>query len=239
MGITVFNKGNKERELQAELQIKEIQIEQLEKREKELSKKLKAAQLIEQKDAELIEKALSEHESTLFVLKTEREEKETIKQELNEVQVELNKLQEEKNEIQVELNKLQEEKKALQKLLDELRVKLEEFKEKLKKKDGKIKEEQEKKSKYYYYYKNGAMDFTEAIALFNDLTDLNMNETKIRTFLVENNIIYKAGRYYAPTPYSEDFNYVVVYGDYGTTPPKYTNDFLRYLKEQARAGNLK
>lgn len=218
MGITVFNKGNKERELQAELQIKEIQIEQLEKREKELSKKLKAAQLIEQKDAELIEKTLSEHESTLFVLKSEREEK---------------------DKIQEELNKLQEEKKAFQKLLDELRVKLEEFKEKLKKKDGKIKEEQEKKSKYYYYYKNGAMDFTEAVALFNDLTDLNMNETKIRTFLVENNIIYKAGRYYAPTPYSEDFNYVVVYGDYGTTPPKYTNDFLRYLKEQARAGNLK
>lgn len=218
MGINVFSKVSKERELQTELQIKEIQIEQLEKREKELSKKLNAAQLIEQKDAELIEKILSEHESTLFALKSEREEK---------------------DKIQVELNKLQEEKKALQKLLDELKAKIEEFKEKLKKKDKKIEEEQEKKSKYYYYYKNGAMDFTEAVALFNDLTDLNMNETKIKTFLVENNIIYKAGRYYAPTPYAEDFNYAIVYGDYGTTPPKYTNDFLRYLKEQVRAGNLK
>ena len=65
-----------------------------------------------------------------------------------------------------------------------------------------------------------------------------LNETRVRTYLVQNNIIYKAGRYYAPTPYAEDFNLVVVHGEYGTTPPKYTFQFLRYLKTQVDAKNL-
>ena len=103
---------------------------------------------------------------------------------------------------------------------------------------GEIKDEQRKKNKYKFYYENGACDFTKAISLFNDLTGCGLNETRVRTYLVQNNIIYKAGRYYAPTPYAEDFNLVVVHGEYGTTPPKYTFEFLRYLKQQVDAKNL-
>ena len=137
----------------------------------------------------------------------------------------------EKNTIYYELEQLKEEKTFLEKLIETL-------KQKLSKKDESIKEEQRKKNKYKFYYENGACDLTKALKLFNDLTGHSINETKLRTYLVQNNIIYKAGRYYAPTPYAEDFNYVVVHGEYGVTPPKYTFEFLRYLKQQVDAGNL-
>ncbi len=157
-------------------------------------------------------------------LKEESQDKAQIQEELEKQNDILDKLIEQREEVKFELEKLQQENITLLGKLEKL------FK-KISKKDEKIKYEQELKSKYKFYFEHGAVDFTKAIALFNDLTNNNLSETKVRTYLVQNNIIYKAGRYYAPTPYAEDFNYVVVYGEHGDTAPKYTFEFIKYLKQ--------
>lgn len=157
-------------------------------------------------------------------LKEESQDKAQIQEELEKQNDILDKLIEQREEVRFELEKLQQENITLLGKLEKL------FK-KISKKDEKIKYEQELKSKYKFYFEHGAVDFTKAIALFNDLTNNNLSETKVRTYLVQNNIIYKAGRYYAPTPYAEDFNYVVVYGEHGDTAPKYTFEFIKYLKQ--------
>ena len=218
MGIFVFDKASKERELQSEIAMKDIQIEQLQKSAKDLKRSLNAAKKIEEANDEIIESLQTD------ILRYQTEYS-MVSEELIQAKQELTELKE-------ELAKLQEEKTALQKAYEALL-------EKLSNKDEKIKEEQRIKAKYRFYFENGAMDFSKAIKFFNAVTDNNLNETKVRTFLIQNNIIYKAGRNYAPTQYAIDFNYAVVYGEPGETPPKYTHDFLIYLKEQVRAGNLK
>lgn len=218
MGIFVFDKINKERELQIEIEAKEIQIEQLQKSASDLKRSLNAARKIEEANDKIIE-------SLQVDIKRMEIEQEFLSGELTQTE-------NEKQALKKELEELQEEKTALQKAYETLL-------EKLTNKDEKIKEEQRIKAKYKFYFENGAMDFSKAMRFFNAITNNNLNETKVRTFLIENNIIYKAGRYYAPTPYAEDFNYAVVYGEPGETPPKYTHDFLLYLNDQVKAGNLK
>lgn len=218
MGLFVFDKANKERELRTEIEMKDIQIEQLQNSAKELKRSLNAAKKIEEATDEIIEnlqidikRLEAEHELICEEIEQEKQERKILKE---------------------NLTKLQEEKTSLQKAMETLT-------RRLSNKDEKIKEEQRIKAKYKFYFENGAMDFSKAIKFFNAVTDNNLNETKVRTFLIQNNIIYKAGRNYAPTQYAIDFNYAVVYGEPGETPPKYTHDFLIYLKEQVKAGNLK
>jgi DNA repair exonuclease SbcCD ATPase subunit len=218
MGLFVFDKANKEKELQREIELRDIQIEQLQKAAKELKNSLNAAQLIEEKNEEIIV---------------------NFQNELTLKSTEIIQLKNEREAFQNELEELQKQKTELQKLVETLAEEINKIKEKLKKKDDSLKDEQRIKAKYKFLLDNGAMDFTKAIKFFNKITDYNLNETTVRSFLVQNNIIYKAGRNYAPTQYAKDFNYVVVYGEEGTTPPKYTHDFLIYLKEQVKEGNLK
>ena len=206
MGIFTFDKRNREEELQAEIDSKDILITQNQIKIKELETQLEE----QEKNEVAIKRLVIEHD---------------------ELSRQNAQLEIDRNTLYYELEQLREEKTIIEKLVDSL-------KQKLSKKDESIKEEQRKKNKYKFYYENGAFDLTKALKLFNDLTGHNINETKLRTYLVQNNVIYKAGRYYAPTPYAEDFNYVVVHGEYGVTPPKYTFEFLRYLKQQVDAGNL-
>ena len=55
MGIFVFDKVNKERELQIEIEAKEIQIEQLQKSASDLKRSLNAARKIEEANDKIIE----------------------------------------------------------------------------------------------------------------------------------------------------------------------------------------
>ncbi len=162
--------------------------------------------------------------SQIKQLKDKSQEKIELTMQLEDEIEHLNELVNEKQKIEVELKTLKEEKNVLL-------MKIENLLNRIKKKDDSIKKEQEIKNKYRYYFEHGAMDFSKAIAFFNKMTDNNLSETKVRTFLIQNNIIYKAGRYYAPTPYAKDFNYIVVYGENGATAPKYTIEFLLYLKQ--------
>ncbi len=166
--------------------------------------------------------------SQLNKLEEEATEKIVLEQELERQNNILDKLIEQREEKEYELENLVQENSGLL-------AKIEKLLQKISKKNECIKKEQEIKSKYRFYFEHGAMDFSKAITLFNALSGSELNETRVRTYLVQNNIIYKAGRYYAPTPYAEDFNYVVVYGEYGTTPPKYTIEFLMYLKDLVNA----
>lgn len=217
MGIFTFEKRNREEELQNEIDSKDILIIQNQKRIKELEHLLNEQQQEEKKSEEAMKRLVIERD-------------ELARQ---NAQLEI-----EKTTLYYQLQEELENKSMLEKVIEALKEELEKFKQKLSKKDESIKDEQRKKNKYKFYYENGACDFTKAISLFNDLTGYELNETRVRTYLVQNNIIYKAGRYYAPTPYAEDFNLVVVHGEYGTTPPKYTFEFLRYLKTQVDAKNL-
>lgn len=166
--------------------------------------------------------------SQLEKLEEEAAEKIVLEQELEKQNNILDKLINQREEKEYELENLVQENTGLL-------AKIEKLLQKISKKNESIKKEQEIKSKYRFYFEHGAMDFSKAINLFNSLAGTDLSEMKVRTYLVQNNIIYKAGRYYAPTPYAEDFNYVVVYGEYGTTPPKYTIEFLMYLKNLVNA----
>ena len=166
--------------------------------------------------------------SQLEKLEEEAAEKIVLEQELEKQNNILDKLINQREEKEYELENLVQENTGLL-------AKIEKLLQKISKKNESIKKEQEIKSKYRFYFEHGAMDFSKAINLFNSLAGTDLSEMKVRTYLVQNNIIYKAGRYYAPTPYAEDFNYVVVYGEYGTTPPKYTIEFLMYLKDLVNA----
>ena len=166
--------------------------------------------------------------SQLEKLEEEAAEKIVLEQELEKQNNILDKLINQREEKEYELENLVQENTGLL-------AKIEKLLQKISKKNESIKKEQEIKSKYRFYFEHGAMDFSKAINLFNSLAGTDLSEMKVRTYLVQNNIIYKAGRYYAPTPYAEDFNYVVVYGEYGTTPPKYTIEFLIYLKDLVNA----
>ena len=210
MGIFTFDRANKEQALQNELDSVTVQLTQNQIRIKELERLLKEQEESEEQNELAMKRLVIEHD---------------------ELSRENAQLEIEKNTLYYELEQVKEEKTFFEKLVESLKAKLS-------KKDESIKEEQRKKSKYKFYFEHGAVDFTKAIALFNDLTGHNLNETKVRTYLVKNNIIYKAGRYFAPTPYAEDFNYVVVYGEHGTTAPKYTFEFLRYLKQKVDEGEL-
>jgi hypothetical protein len=214
MGIFTFEKSNREQELQNEIDSKDILIAQNQMQIKKLETQLKEKEEEQLKDENAIKR-----------LAVERDELARTNAEL-EI---------EKTSLYYELEEIKEEKEKEKNFFEKL---IETLKEKLSKKDANLKDEQRKKGKYKFYFEHGAVDFSKAIVLFNALTGANLSETKVRTYLVQNNIIYKAGRYYAPTPYAEDFNYVVVYGEYGTTPPKYTHEFLIYLKQKVDEGNL-
>ena len=217
MGIFAFEKRNREEELQNEIDSKEVLIAQNQMKIKELEQLLSEQQKENQQESEAMKRLVIERD---------------------ELSRENAQLEIEKTTLYYQLQEELENKSALEKVIETLKQELEKFKQKLSKKDESIKDEQRKKNKYKFYYENGAVDFTKAVSIFNDLTGYQLNETKVRTYLVQNNIIYKAGRYYAPTPYAEDFNLVVVHGEYGATPPKYTFEFLRYLKQQVDAKNL-
>ena len=217
MGIFAFEKRNREEELQNEIDSKEVLIAQNQMKIKELEQLLSEQQKENQQESEAMKRLVIERD---------------------ELAHENAQLEIEKTTLYYQLQEELENKSIFEKTIETLKQELEKFKQKLSKKDESIKDEQRKKNKYKFYYENGAVDFTKAVSIFNDLTGYQLNETKVRTYLVQNNIIYKAGRYYAPTPYAEDFNLVVVHGEYGTTPPKYTFEFLRYLKQQVDAKNL-
>lgn len=163
------------------------------------------------------EQEVKKLKSQLEQLKDESQEKTELTIRLETEIEHLNKLVNEKQQIEIELNSLKKEKIGLLARIENLL--------------NKIKKEKEIKDKYRYYFEHGAMDFSKAIAFFNNMTNNNLSEAKVRKFLVQNNILYKAGRYYAPTPYAKDLNYVVVYGENGMTAPKYTIEFLLYLKQ--------
>lgn len=163
------------------------------------------------------EQEVKKLKSQLEQLKDESQEKTELTIRLETEIEHLNKLVNEKQQIEIELNSLKKEKIGLLARIENLL--------------NKIKKEKEIKNKYRYYFEHGAMDFSKAIAFFNNMTNNNLSEAKVRKFLVQNNILYKAGRYYAPTPYAKDLNYVVVYGENGMTAPKYTIEFLLYLKQ--------
>lgn len=217
MGIFAFEKRNREEELQNEIDSKEVLIAQNQMKIKELEQLLSEQQKENQQENEAMKRLVIERD---------------------ELARENAQLEIEKTTLYYQLQEEIENKSQLEKIIENLKQELEKFKQRLSKKDESIKNEQRKKNKYKFYYENGAVDFTKAVSIFNDLTGYQLNETKVRTYLVQNNIIYKAGRYYAPTPYAEDFNLVVVHGEYGATPPKYTFEFLRYLKQQVDAKNL-
>ena len=163
------------------------------------------------------EQEVKKLKSQLEQLKDESQEKTELTIRLETEIEHLNKLVNEKQQIEIELNSLKKEKIGLLARIENLL--------------NKIKKEKEIKDKYRYYFEHGAMDFSKAIAFFNNMTNNNLSEAKVRKFLVQNNILYKAGRYYAPTPYAKDLNYIVVYGENGMTAPKYTIEFLLYLKQ--------
>lgn len=163
------------------------------------------------------EQEVKKLKSQLEQLKDESQEKTELTIRLETEIEHLNKLVNEKQQIEIELNSLKKEKIGLLARIENLL--------------NKIKKEKEIKNKYRYYFEHGAMDFSKAIAFFNNMTNNNLSEAKVRKFLVQNNILYKAGRYYAPTPYAKDLNYIVVYGENGMTAPKYTIEFLLYLKQ--------
>ena len=163
------------------------------------------------------EQEVKKLKSELEQLKDESQEKTESTIRLETEIERLNKLLNEKQQIEIELNSLKKEKIGLLARIENLL--------------NKIRKEKEIKDKYRYYFEHGAMDFSKAIAFFNEMTNNNLSEAKVRKFLVQNNILYKAGRYYAPTPYAKDLNYVVVYGEQGMTAPKYTIEFLLYLKQ--------
>ena len=163
------------------------------------------------------EQEVKKLKSQLEQLKDESQEKTELTIRLETEIEHLNKLVNEKQQIEIELNSLKKEKIGLLARIENLL--------------NKIKKEKEIKNKYRYYFEHGAMDFSKAIAFFNNMTNNDLSEAKVRKFLVQNNILYKAGRYYAPTPYAKDLNYIVVYGENGMTAPKYTIEFLLYLKQ--------
>lgn len=163
------------------------------------------------------EQEVKKLKSQLEQLKDESQEKTELTIRLETEIEHLDKLVNEKQQIEIELNSLKKEKIGLLARIENLL--------------NKIKKEKEIKNKYRYYFEHGAMDFSKAIAFFNNMTNSNLSEAKVRKFLVQNNILYKAGRYYAPTPYAKDLNYIVVYGENGMTAPKYTIEFLLYLKQ--------
>ena len=210
MGIFSFDKANREQELQNELDSINILMTQKEVELKKIRVELENYQKEQNKQSNIMDHLL--------------EQRNTLEKDINNLNHKIIELKQEKDNLKNENTGLL--------------AKIEKLLERISKKDESIKEEQRKKGKYRFYFEHGAMDFSKAIALFNSLTDSNLSETKVRTYLVQNNIIYKAGRYYAPTPYAEDFNYVVVYGEYGTTAPKYTFEFLIYLKQKVNEGEL-
>ena len=214
MGILSKFSNNREQELQNELDSINILLVQ---KEMELKKA---------KD-ELNEK-LIEEDRQFGIIEHLIEEKDELNKEINELQHRIFEIKQEQYE----------EKNNLLSKLSDLKDKLLKKDERIKKKDETLKDEQRKKSKYKYYFEHGAVDFSKAIALFNNLTDNNLSETRVRTFLVERDIIYKAGRNYAPTQYAEDNNYAIVYGEHGSVPPKYTFEFLQYLKQMVNEGLL-
>ena len=119
MALFVFDKVNKEKELQREIELRDIQIEQLQKAAKELKNSLNAAQLIEEKNEEIIV---------------------NFQNELTLTSTEIIQLKNEREAFQNELKELQEQKTKLQKLVETLTEEINKIKEKLKKKDDSLKD---------------------------------------------------------------------------------------------------